>query len=75
MYGVYARVGERTVEVARAEAGRWYAFMRIDGRMCKRLAVEPANMGYAEAKALAARFLRGEVTPEVWMTAEAREVR
>lgn len=66
MYGVVAEVGERKAEVVRAYAGQWLAFLKIDNHMCKRMPGEHEYMGYAEAKTLAAQFLRGEFTPEVW---------
>lgn len=66
-YGCSAELGNRSVEVLRAYSNDWRVFGGIDGLTCKFVCGEPQVwLTMAAAKGYAARFLRGEFTPDTW---------
>lgn len=65
MHGVWARHGDRAVQVIRCEEGEWMCFATINDRVCRgdarsNHATKSAGLKWAYA------FLRGEITPDVW---------
>lgn len=66
MHGITASVGDRRAEVLMAYPGGWIAFCWIAGRTCKRMEGEPQHESRQAAIARAAKFLRGETTPDTW---------
>lgn len=66
LHGIAATVGNRRAEVVLCYQGEWSAFFWIGAQMGKRMPDEPRTETHAAAKARATRFLRGEITPELW---------
>lgn len=69
LYGYEATVGDRTAEVVRAWTGDWRIMSKIAGAVCKltpELDGDGQMMSYPRARTNATRFLRGEITPEIW---------
>lgn len=71
MHGIEAKISNRHAEVIRAYPREWFAYLRIDGAVCKREEGEPRYESKAAAKRRAERFLRGETTPATWPKAPA----
>lgn len=66
LYGIVAAVGNRRAEVVQCYPGEWAAFCWIGAQMGKCMPDEPSVETRAAAKARAERFLRGEITPDLW---------
>lgn len=66
LHGVWARKGDRAVEVLRTDSCNetGMVFATINDHVCKAQPDDPADR--RSCLAWAQRFLRGQITPDVW---------
>lgn len=68
LHGVWARKGDRAVEVLRIDSCNetWMVFATINDHVCKAQPDDPADR--RSCLIWARRFLRGDITPDLWPT-------
>lgn len=60
LFGVWARAGDRAVEVIQAYNNEWFCYATIGDRVCRIIGV---NVSKTDALAWARKFLCAEITP------------